>query len=77
MTSGCAVCGKPEPAYRCRDCTGRDMVCEVCIMVCHKGEPLHVIEVCARLSCIVYRVLKWYYLGLAIDTLSKDVFKLP
>lgn len=77
MSSGCAVCGKPDPAYRCRDCTGRDMVCEGCIVSRHKGEPLHVIEVCAGPFCIVNCVLRWYDPGLAVNALPQDVLKFP
>lgn len=46
-------------------------------MVRHQGEPLHVIEVCAGLSYIAYRVLRRCYPGLEVNTLPKDVLKRP
>jgi hypothetical protein len=34
-----------EPAYRCQDCFGTELYCQVCIINRHRENPLHKIEV--------------------------------
>lgn len=41
----CSECGRVGDLYRCRDCSGGEMLCEVCMVDRHSALPLHVVEV--------------------------------
>ncbi|KAJ6461985.1 hypothetical protein C8R47DRAFT_993232 [Mycena vitilis] len=41
---GCTLCKDPDPLWRCVDCFGGRMLCEVCVTERHRDEPLHLLE---------------------------------
>ena len=42
---GCSTCGGHDAHYRCRDCTGGELLCRECVKTRHTNMPLHRIEV--------------------------------
>ncbi|KAJ7846077.1 hypothetical protein B0H14DRAFT_2584366 [Mycena olivaceomarginata] len=40
-SEGCAICKEANPTWRCEDCFGNRLLCQVCIVEKHKDEPLH------------------------------------
>lgn len=43
----CASCGEAQPAYHCKDCTHGALWCKGCIVLKHRLNPLHIVEVCS------------------------------
>ncbi|KAJ7601668.1 hypothetical protein DFH06DRAFT_1025237, partial [Mycena polygramma] len=41
---GCTLCKEANPLWRCEDCFGGRMLCEVCITERHRDEPLHLLQ---------------------------------
>lgn len=41
----CSSCGIGTPGLRCKDCFGRQLVCEKCVVAQHHRSPFHRIEV--------------------------------
>jgi hypothetical protein len=44
-SEGCAICKEANPTWRCEDCFGNRLLCQVCIVEKHKDEPLHQFQV--------------------------------
>ena len=45
FASACALCGAADPCYTCKDCVGRALLCEACVLSCHYRNPLHMLKV--------------------------------
>lgn len=43
--NGCVQCGASKASFRCRECSGGDMLCASCTLTRHQNLPLHRIDV--------------------------------
>ena len=45
--SSCSFCEDDNGLYKCKDCFGRQLYCQPCVVEKHSSHPLHWIVVCA------------------------------
>jgi hypothetical protein len=48
----CATCTTGEARYRCRDCLGQDMYCQDCVVLRHRENPCHRLQVSWIISAL-------------------------
>jgi hypothetical protein len=46
-STNCPSCSEGLAHFECRDCHGRELLCQRCLVETHVHNPLHRIKVCA------------------------------
>ncbi|KAJ7773542.1 hypothetical protein B0H14DRAFT_2183304, partial [Mycena olivaceomarginata] len=64
---GLCSCGEAEAMYRCNECHGMQMFCQVCIVEAHRRHPLCRIEVCYFINGRFFERRELRQLGLRVQ----------